>query len=251
MKIRIKFKKYGSMKFICHLDVMRYFQKVMRRAGVDICYSGGFSPHQVMSFASPLGVGVTSEGEYVDIEVHSSESSAVMVKRLNEVMTEGFEAVSWKLLPDEAKTAMSQVAAADYTVSFRPGYEPAGESAGEFYRRAAALFDAPQVLAEKQTKKGTVQVDLKPLVYEIAVREGASQGQEGPVLFMKVSAGSAANVKPGQVLDAFYQSMGEEQPAFAHMARREEVYADLASEAEQERGIHRFIPLEGLGKDIE
>ena len=108
MKIRIKFKKYGSMKFIGHLDVMRYFQKVMRRAGVDICYSGGFSPHQVMSFASPLGVGVTSEGEYVDIEVHSSESSSVMVKRLNAVMTEGFEAVSWRLLPDEAKTAMSQ-----------------------------------------------------------------------------------------------------------------------------------------------
>ena len=51
MKIRIKFKKYGPMKFIGHLDVMRYFQKAMRRAGVDICYSGGFSPHQIMSFA--------------------------------------------------------------------------------------------------------------------------------------------------------------------------------------------------------
>ena len=75
MKIRIKFKKYGPMKFIGHLDVMRYFQKAMRRAGVDICYSGGFSPHQIMSFASPLGVGVTSQGEYVDIEVNSTESS--------------------------------------------------------------------------------------------------------------------------------------------------------------------------------
>ena len=57
------------MKFIGHLDVMRYFQKAIRRSGVDICYSGGFSPHQVMSFAAPLGVGITSNGEYVDIEV--------------------------------------------------------------------------------------------------------------------------------------------------------------------------------------
>ena len=69
MKIRIKFKKHGTMKFIGHLDVMRYFQKAIRRSGVDICYSGGFSPHQVMSFAAPLGVGITSNGEYVDIEV--------------------------------------------------------------------------------------------------------------------------------------------------------------------------------------
>lgn len=59
MKIRIKFSKQGAMKFIGHLDTMRYFQKAMRRADVDIRYSEGFSPHQIMSFAAPLGVGLT------------------------------------------------------------------------------------------------------------------------------------------------------------------------------------------------
>lgn len=49
MKIRIKFRKYGVMKFIGHLDMMRYFQKAMRRAEIDIAYSEGFSPHQIMS----------------------------------------------------------------------------------------------------------------------------------------------------------------------------------------------------------
>ena len=68
MKIRIKFRKWGVMKFIGHLDMMRYFQKVMRRADVDIRYSEGFSPHQIMSFAAPLGVGITSDGEYLDID---------------------------------------------------------------------------------------------------------------------------------------------------------------------------------------
>ena len=66
MKIRIKFRKYGTMKFIGHLDVMRYFQKAIRRSEVNIRYSEGFSPHQIMSFAAPLGVGITSKGEYVD-----------------------------------------------------------------------------------------------------------------------------------------------------------------------------------------
>ena len=58
MKIRIKFRKYGTMKFIGHLDVMRYFQKAIRRADVDVCYMED-SPHQIMSFAAPLGVGIT------------------------------------------------------------------------------------------------------------------------------------------------------------------------------------------------
>ena len=67
MKVRIKFAKSGVMKFVGHLDMMRYFQKAMRRADIDIKYSEGFSPHQIMSFAAPLGVGITSDGEYLDI----------------------------------------------------------------------------------------------------------------------------------------------------------------------------------------
>ena len=83
MKIRIKFRKYGTMKFIGHLDVMRYFQKAIRRSEVNIRYSEGFSPHQIMSFAAPLGVGITSKGEYVDIEVLDTENSKKMIDRLN------------------------------------------------------------------------------------------------------------------------------------------------------------------------
>ena len=93
MKIRIKFRKYGTMKFIGHLDVMRYFQKAIRRAEVNIRYSEGFSPHQIMSFAAPLGVGITSKGEYVDIEVLDTENSKKMVDRLNAVMSEALK--SW------------------------------------------------------------------------------------------------------------------------------------------------------------
>lgn len=72
MKVRVKFAKYDNMRFIGHLDVMRFFQKALRRAGIDVAYSTGFSPHQIMSFASPLGVGMCSYGEYMDIELRSS-----------------------------------------------------------------------------------------------------------------------------------------------------------------------------------
>ena len=68
MKARIKFRKYGVLRFIGHLDVMRYFQKVMRRADIPIAFTGGYSPHDHV-FASPLGIGLESDGEYLDIEL--------------------------------------------------------------------------------------------------------------------------------------------------------------------------------------
>ena len=112
MKVRIKFSKYSSMIFIGHLDMMRYFQKAMRRAEIDISYSQGFNPHQIMSFAAPLGVGIYSNGEYVDIQVESATTSKDMMKALNGVMAEGVEVLSVKKLPDDAKNAMASVAAA-------------------------------------------------------------------------------------------------------------------------------------------
>ena len=54
-------------------------------------------PHQIMSFAAPLGVGITSRGEYVDIEVASTKDSETMKKCLNGVMSEGFEIVSYRV----------------------------------------------------------------------------------------------------------------------------------------------------------
>lgn len=246
MKIRIKFRKFGTMKFIGHLDVMRYFQKAIRRADIDIRYSEGFSPHQIMSFAAPLGVGITSNGEYVDIEVLSTDDSRTMVKRLNDVMSEGFEVTDYRLLPDSAANAMSIVAAADYTLTFRPGYEPEDMDAKTWFEEIIKLFDAPRVTVMKKTKKSEKEVDLKPLVYErkLCERDGV------PALFLKVSTGSAANIKPEMVLDAYYASIGKERPAFAYQLQREEVYADMASEKEKEAGTHSFVPLMELGQEI-
>ena len=107
MKYRIQFSKTGRLKFIGHLDIMRYFQKAIRRSEVNIRYSEGFSPHQIMSFAAPLGVGITSDGEYFDIEVLSTKSTAESLKVLNEAMVEGVEVTSYVSLPDTAKKSMS------------------------------------------------------------------------------------------------------------------------------------------------
>ena len=185
MKIRIKFRKYGIMKFIGHLDVMRYFQKAIRRSEVNIRYSEGFSPHQIMSFAAPLGVGITSKGEYVDIEVLDTENSKKMIDRLNAVMSEGFEILEYKLLPDDAKNAMSVVAGADYKV-----YTDLFNQ-----NMLDAFMNQDQIIVLKKTKKSEKEVDIKPLIYNIKLEDDG--------IFMQVAQGSASNLKPDLVMDAF------------------------------------------------
>ena len=120
MKVRIKFTKEGPMKFVGHLDTMRYFQKAIRRAELPIAFSGGYSPHMIMSFAAPLGVGVTSTGEYFDMELTATIPTDEICQRLNSQMVDGIHVLSARQVEDgKASKAMSLVAAADYLVEFR------------------------------------------------------------------------------------------------------------------------------------
>ena len=128
MKLRVKFSKHGNIRYIGHLDVMRYFQKANRRAGIDIKYSGGYSPHQIMSFAQPLSVGFESDGEYMDIEVGQIESTDQVKEALNSVMAEGIHIEEVKVLPSDAKNAMASIAAASYYVRFKDGFCPAHDT---------------------------------------------------------------------------------------------------------------------------
>ena len=226
MKIRIKFRKYGVMKFIGHLDMMRYFQKAMRRAEIDICYSEGFSPHQIMSFAAPLGVGVTSDGEYLDIEVHRSPSTAEALRILNETMVDGVEITGYVKLPDDAKTAMSIVAAADYELSFKEGYTPAA-TVEQFADGIAEHFTEPaQVLITKQTKKSEKVMDLKQLVYDFQVSEKVREdGIAVPCFYLMVSTGSTDNLKPELVVEHLFAAMGLSYDANAIQIHRKDVYA--------------------------
>ena len=115
-----------------------------------------------------------------------------------------------------------------------------------FIKGLLEFYGRDQILVTKKTKRGQAELDLKPLVYELRL----VSDDEGPGLFMKISTGSTANIKPDMVLDAYYGFLGEERPQFAWAACREEVYADLATEEARAAGEHRFVPLSDLGAEI-
>lgn len=231
MKVRIKFAKYGVMKFIGHLDMMRFFQKAIRRADIDVRYSEGFSPHQIMSFAAPLGVGSESFGEYLDIEVLSMDSPEAMRQALNDVMVEGVEILSVNVLPDQAKNAMASVAAASYRLTMKEGSFPIDDLA----QKLQAFCAQETIPYTKETKKSVVELDLKQGIYELGTDE------EGAI-HMLVNASSSGNIKPTMIFEKFCQFAGCEIPASAIQVTRLEIYTDLAQNGE----TRHLVPLQGF-----
>lgn len=228
MKVRVKFRKFGVMKFIGHLDVMRYFQKAIRRAEIPIKFTGGYSPHMVMSFANPLGVGLTSDGEYFDIELTESISSKDAVERLNNVMVEGMEVLSVVEIPDDKKNkGMSLVAGASYLSTPKNGALPCG-----WAERLIEFYGQSEIMVMKSTKKSEKEVDIRPMIHELR--------PEGDSIYMLVSAGSVENLKPELVTEAFCRWLGAGPASFSH--HRLETYAASAE---------GFLPLEALGLEID
>ncbi|MBQ2936860.1 MAG: DUF2344 domain-containing protein [Lachnospiraceae bacterium] len=212
MKVRIKFSKEGPVKFIGHLDIMRYFQKAIRRADIDIAYSMGFNPHQIMSFASPLSVGHESSGEYFDIELNSMTDTEDIKNRLNEVMTDGIKIIKVAALDEGEGNAMASVAAADYLVRFSDKVT----LPDDFKEKLTDYYEQEHIYVTKKTKKSEKEIDLKEGIYKLQVREDG--------VFMQLDAGSGSNLKPGFVLEHFFETIGVELPEFPFRIRRLETY---------------------------
>lgn len=231
MKARIKFRKYGVMKFIGHLDVMRYFQKAIRRAEIPIAFTGGYSPHMIMSFANPLGVGLTSDGEYFDIELTEPITSKEAVSRLNQEMVEGMEVVSFVEIPDDKKSkGMSIVAGADYLSTVKKGQLP-----NDWIQKLDAFYAQNEICIIKTTKKSEKEVDIRPMIYQLHETNGN--------IYMRVAAGSVQNLKPELVTEAFKQYLGLEDITFTH--HRLDTFADTGEASEPV-----FVPLDALGTEI-
>ena len=245
MKARIKFRKYGALRFIGHLDVMRFFQKVMRRADIPIAFTGGYSPHMIMSFASPLGIGLTSDGEYFDIELREPVPSEEAVRRMNEACTEGIEVISFRRIAEEKKmTGMTILAAADY-LAYKRNVNACPQEApslsADLKKSFSEFMAQKEIRVTKQTKRSEREVDIRPLIYEWRFEENA--------IFLKLAAGSRENLKPDLVMGSFaawQESGGAETLSLRDLAyHRLEMYADAGKGAE-----HRFVSLESLGKPI-
>lgn len=164
--IRVKFIRGEEVKYISHLDLMKSFERTLRRSGVPISYSQGFNPHPNMVFGLPLSVGVTSEAEYVDFELVEKPDPFELSERINKELPAGLKIIrqEWK---NTGSNIMAAIALASYEIlvssSEKSSIEKIRGAIGELMQRSA-------VVVEKEGKGGVREIDIKPMIVGLDAR---------------------------------------------------------------------------------
>lgn len=204
INVRLKFTKGSEVKYISHLDLMKTFMRVVRRAEVPIAYSSGFNPHPEMSFGAPLSVGVTSMAEYVDIQLAQDVPSQELVNRINQYMPEGIKVLGAIKLPERFKSAMALITHAKYTIKAK--IENADSNS--LKEKLINFINQESILAQKKQPKKNFQikeVEIRPMILEMNLENCDGEGCTFGCL---LQSGSKANLKPEILMQAFRDYAG-------------------------------------------
>ena len=220
MRVRylIKFTKGPELKFLAHLDLMRTIQRIVRRTGLQAAYSKGFNPHMALSIAQPLPVGVYSLGDYLDLELMEEVEEEKLIKALNESGLPGITFKSAVKVPEgegkKVPQGMALLDAARYILKLKHQGE-------EILEELSDLMDREELKAEKKSKKGTKEVDIKPMIKELKywVKDDAL------VINALLSCGSRENLSPELLASYLKEKLpSANKNAFTEICR-EEMYA--------------------------
>ncbi len=226
-RLRVRFSRGEEVKYITHLDLMRLWERALRRAGVDLAYSEGFTPHAQLSLAAPLAVGVTSEGEILDVFLGSRASPFEFLRGVGKQLPAGIEAVEAEEVGLRAPSLQSELRAAEYAVAL-PTVVIETEA-----REAIERFLASDSIPWEQVRDGeTRRYDIRPFVQSLWLNEA----KDGPsiVIGMRLRADSSGSARPEQVIAA----MSLPEPEAIH--RRRLILAETSPAHEAWRRHGRF-----------
>ena len=202
----VRYAKRGRMRFASHRDVARVFERGVRRAGLPIAYSAGFTPHPRISYAGGAPTGVASEAEYLTLALTSRQAATHVRERLNATLPDGIDVID--VIDAEGLGALE---ASEWRVVL-PGVKPA--AAEWAVAGFLALSEAP---VERLTDKGVRRLDARAAVVTLDVLEPADPDggacaavtgvQECAILRMVVLH-TAPAVRPDDVLTALREQYG-------------------------------------------
>ena len=115
-RLRVKFGRREEVKFISHLDIMRFWERALRRAAIPLAYSQGFTPHAQLSVAAPLAVGVTSEAELMDVWLKRWMPPQSFMMMMRSQLPRGFDLFDIWEVSLNLPSLQSLVAFAEYRV---------------------------------------------------------------------------------------------------------------------------------------
>ena len=150
MKKRVYFDKFGEMKFISHLDLLRFFDRLLKKSQIPVKYSQGFHPRPKMSFGSPVSLGTEAYDELMDFELESPMSNEEVFERLNSSNVMGFRVNKVEEVP--RKSSIME----EYTIMI---YEIEGSE--KDILKLEKLLNRDEIVEVKEKKGKIVTRDLK------------------------------------------------------------------------------------------
>ena len=153
-RLRITFAKGEEIKYISHLDLMRLWERTLRRARAPLAYSQGFNPRPKMAVAAPLPVGLTSRGEVMDIVLERVISPYNFARGLTRHLPPGLELLSVEEVYPKLPSLQSQARSAEYQVTV--SWDGSQEGVKEKLRE---LLSAEQLLRQRRGKDYDLRSD--------------------------------------------------------------------------------------------
>jgi len=193
-RLRVVFRQGDEVRYISHLDLVRAWERAIRRAELPVAYTRGFNPRLRLLFASALAVGFTGRAEMLDLLLEKPMDLADVISRLETQLPAGLSMVSVARIDVGKRPLPSLVRAADYEVTLQPGRDPT-----DVQERIDELLSLNEVVRRRRRPDGVREYDLRPLVQGLRMRVG-----DGPTLlvFMRLQASPQGTGRPDEVMDA-------------------------------------------------
>ncbi|MCK5758961.1 MAG: TIGR03936 family radical SAM-associated protein [Clostridiales bacterium] len=205
--IRIKFKKDSTVRFISHLDMMKAFQRAVRRAGLDAEYSHGFNPQMQMVFGAPLSLGFTSEAEYADFSFTRDYEPDEVKSKLNGALPAGLYAIDSGIRTIKTNImADIKYAVYDFTLFSKLPHENIVDK----------ILTAESLLVEKTRKGKTKTIDIRQLIVKIEAKTDR--------LKILVKAGNQNNLNPRLLVEAIRKNIDKSVEGISY--NRNEQYVE-------------------------
>lgn len=201
-RLRFRYTKRGKIRFTSQRDVARLWERALRRSGLAVAWSGGFSPRPLLSFGLALPTGAESLGEYLDVRLDLGERAvddpSGLPASLSDVMPEGLVVQAAAMVDDGAGSLQQDVASCAWEL------EVSGVSAAELTTRVERLLGSPSVVIRRVRKGRPVDDDLRPAVRALATIDGAAAGWpdgSGTCRLRAELTTHPRGVRPGELLE--------------------------------------------------
>lgn len=193
-RLRASFSRGEELKFLSHLDLMRLWERAFRRAGLDLAYSEGFTPHPRISLAAPLSVGITSQAELMDVFLSRWIAPHSFASQATKQLPRGLTISDVRPVGLNEPSLQSRVSFAEYNVEIETEMKvPELESA------IKSFLSAKEIPWQHQRDTGTRHYDLRPLVADLWL---ISLENSRCTLGMRLRCSSSGTGRPEQVTRA-------------------------------------------------